>query len=106
VNAASLCCHWKSFDIEVKSSDSSSDKIEVLIISRKHVPVWKKSNGGSTQNIKLHYSNSGEKINDVFKLSVSDVYAFILSNRCSSVNIITTTPRPKQLPLFTLGNKK
>jgi hypothetical protein len=29
----------------------------------------------------MHYSNNGQKINDVFKPPVSDAYAFILSNR-------------------------
>jgi hypothetical protein len=73
-----------SFDIEVQSSDGGSDEIEVLIISRKDVSAWK--NNDSTKDIKLHYSKSGEKINDVFKPSVSDAYAFILSNRSSSIN--------------------
>jgi hypothetical protein len=73
-----------SFDVEVQSSDGSSDEIEVLIISRKDVSAWKSND--STQDIKLHYSKSGEKINDVFKPSVSNAYAFILSNRSSSIN--------------------
>jgi hypothetical protein len=34
----------------------------------------------------VHDSKKGEKINDVFKPSLSDAYAFILSNR-SSPNI-------------------
>ena len=34
----------------------------------------------------MHYSNNGQKINDVFKPSVSDAYAFILSNRTSHNN--------------------
>jgi hypothetical protein len=73
-----------SFDVEVKSS-SSDDEIEVLIISRKDIPAWKNSNV-NTHNVKLHYSNSGHRINDIFKPSVSDAYAFILSNRSSSIN--------------------
>ena len=40
----------------------------------------------SNQDMKLYYSNSGERINDIFKPSISDAYAFILSNKCSSVN--------------------
>ena len=79
-----------SFDVEVKESGSNDDKIEVLIISRKDVPAWKSSNVNTTthNNVKLHYSNSGHRINDIFKPSVSDAYAFILSNRSfsSSVN--------------------
>jgi hypothetical protein len=35
---------------------------------------------------KMHYSNNGQKINDVFKPSLSDAYAFILSNRSSPNN--------------------
>ena len=69
-----------SFDIQVKNSDS--DKIEVLIISRKDISVWKSN--GSNQDVKLLYSNSGERINDIFKPLTSDAYAFILSNRSSS----------------------
>jgi hypothetical protein len=74
-----------SFDVEVKIPGSYDDKIEVLIISRKDIPAWKSSNV-NTHNVKLHYSNSGHRINDIFKPSVSDAYAFILSNRSSSFN--------------------
>jgi hypothetical protein len=41
----------------------------------------------------LHYSNSGERINDIFKPLVSDAYAFILSNRSSSINNNPETKR-------------
>jgi hypothetical protein len=76
-----------SFDIEViKDSDGSSNKIEIIIISGKDVPVWKKGNrSGSNTDIKFYYSNSGQRINDVFKPSVSDAYAFILNNKTSPV---------------------
>ncbi|MGI8833972.1 MAG: hypothetical protein ACR2IS_15215, partial [Nitrososphaeraceae archaeon] len=37
-------------------------------------------------DVKLHYRNSGERINDIFKPSVSDAYAFILSNKTSPIN--------------------
>jgi hypothetical protein len=83
VNLILMFDYRLSFDVEVQSSDGGSDEIEVLIISRKDVSAWK--NNDNTQNIKLHYSKSGAKINDVFKPSVSDAYAFILSNR-SSIN--------------------
>jgi hypothetical protein len=83
VNLILMFDYRLSFDVEVKSSDASS-QIEVLIISRKDVPAWKSN--GSTPHVKLHYSNSGEKINDIFKPSVSNSYAFILSNRSSSIN--------------------
>src|SRR5215204_862745 len=78
VNMILMFDYRLSFDIEViKNSDQGSNKIEVLIISRKDVPAWKKGNRS--------YSNSGERINDVFKPSVSDAYAFILNNKTSSV---------------------
>jgi hypothetical protein len=80
-----------SFNIEViKNSDgNNNDKIEVLIINRKDVPAWKKGNNNGNNNnkdIKLHYSNSGERIYDIFKPSASNAYAFILSNRTPHVN--------------------
>ena len=83
VNMILMFDYRLSFDIEViKNSDQGSNKIEVLIISRKDVPAWKKGNrSGSNTDIKFHYSNSGQRINDVFKPSESDAYAFILSNR-------------------------
>jgi len=101
VNLILMFDYRLSFDVELKSSDdgdSSGDKIEVLIINRKDVSAWKKSNGSSsitTQDIKLHYSNSGQKINDIFEPSVSDAYAFILSNRCSSINNSTNNNTKK-----------
>ena len=85
VNLILMFDYKLSFDVEVKSSSSDDDKIEVIIISRKDIPAWKNSNV-NTHNVKLHYSNSGHRINDIFKPSVSDAYAFILSNRSSSIN--------------------
>ena len=86
VNLILMYDYRLSFNIEVKSSDYS-DEIEVLIISRKDVSTWINNDGAdensSTQHVKMHYSNNGQKINDVFKPSVSDAYAFILSNRSS-----------------------
>ena len=84
VNLILMFDYRLSFDVEVKSS-GSDDEIEVLIISRKDILVWKSSNV-NTHNVKLHYSNSGHRINDIFIPSVSDAYAFILSNRSSSIN--------------------
>ena len=75
-----------SFNIEVRKSDyssGSSNSIEVLIISRKDVLAWKKGNSISKKDIELHYSNNGESINDIFRPSISDAYAFILNNRTS-----------------------
>jgi hypothetical protein len=42
----------------------------------------------------MHYSNSGQKINDFFKPSASDAYAFILNNR-SSTNNNNNKPKTK-----------
>jgi hypothetical protein len=77
VNLILMLDYRLSFDIDVKNSEG----IEVLIISRKDVPAWKSSNS----DIKVYYNNSGVKINDVFRPTVSDSFAFILNNR-SSVN--------------------
>jgi hypothetical protein len=92
VNLILMLDYRLSFNVEVKSSDSS-DEIEVLIISRKDISAWKDNDGtndnnssSSTKRIKIHYSNNGHKINDVFKPSISDAYAFILSNRTSPNN--------------------
>src|ERR671918_468433 len=51
-----------------------------------NIEVIKNSDGNNNEDIKLHYSNSGEKINDIFKPSASNAYAFILSNRTPHVN--------------------
>jgi hypothetical protein len=91
VNLILMFDYRLSFNIEVKKWDYS-DEIEVLIISRKDVSAWKNSDGtndnnsSSTERINMHYSNNGQKINDVFKPSISDAYAFILSNRTSPNN--------------------
>jgi len=83
VNLILMFDYRLSFDIEVKTSDSG-DEIDVLIISRRDVSVWKNNNSDDRSrpvNIQMHYNNNGQKINAVFKPSVSDAYAFILSNR-------------------------
>ncbi|MBD0359511.1 MAG: hypothetical protein ICV56_02210 [Nitrososphaeraceae archaeon] len=93
VNLKLMCDYRLSFDIELISS-SISDKIEVVIVSRKYVPTWKDSylsdnnnnsnnNNRDNQTPALHYINRGRKINDVFRPTASDAYAFILSNRTS-----------------------
>jgi hypothetical protein len=87
VNLILMYDYILSFDIKViKNSDESGNKIEVLIISRKDVSAWKKGNDSGNMDVKLHYRNSGERINDIFKPSVSDAYAFILSNKTSPIN--------------------
>lgn len=68
-----------SFDVKVRNSE---EKIKVLIISRKHVPGWKTN--ANMQDVTIYYREDGTSINDVFKPSISDSYAFILDNRFSS----------------------
>jgi hypothetical protein len=85
VNLILMFDYRLSFDVEVKSSGTHDDKMEVLIINRKDIPAWKSSND-NTHNIKTHYSDNGHRINDIFKPPVSDAYALILSNRSSSIN--------------------
>jgi hypothetical protein len=92
VNLILMFDYRLSFNVEVTSSDTS-DRVEVLIISRKDVSAWKENDDGTndnnrtrTEHIKMHYSNKGQKINGIFKPSVSDAYAFILSNRTSPNN--------------------
>jgi hypothetical protein len=74
-----------SFNMEVREADhgsSCSSNIEIIIISRKDVPYWKKENE-ITRDIRLHYYYNGKSINDTFRPTTSDAYAFILSNRTS-----------------------
>jgi hypothetical protein len=89
VNLLLMFDYRLSFNIELRQSDRQH-QIELYIISRKDVSAWKNSSGSHnnasstssiTQNITAYYSNTGRKINDVFRPKVSDAYAFILSNR-------------------------
>lgn len=76
-----------SFDVQVTKNSNSSGEIEVLIIRRKDVRAWKNdSSSNINQDINLHCRKKGERINDTFKPSVSDAYAFILNNRFSHIN--------------------
>ena len=79
VNLILMLDYKLSFDIDVKNGKG----IEILIISRKDVPAWKKNNNS---DVKVYYNNSGVKINDVFRPTVSDSYAFVVNNRFSSIN--------------------
>ena len=81
VNLILMFDYSLSFNVEVRSSDHHDDEIEVLIIRRNDVTAWKSNDNNSIQNIKLHYHSRATRINDVFKPSLSDAYAFILSNR-------------------------
>ena len=76
VNLILMFDYRLSFDIEVQNSN---EKIEVLILSRRDISAWKSAN--DLKNMKAYYINSGTRINDVFKPSISDAYAFILNNR-------------------------
>ena len=87
VNLILMYDYRLSFDVEVKNP--AGGNIEVLIINRRDVLAWKSN--GSTGDIRLHYSNRGQRINDVFKPSISDAYAFILSNKSSNDNSNTKT---------------
>jgi len=88
VNLLLMLDYRLSFNIKAKGSDIRN-QIEVFIISRKDVCTWKNSNAShhpnnsSMTNITVHYRKNGRRINDVFKPTVSDAYAFILSNRYS-----------------------
>jgi hypothetical protein len=90
VNLLLMFDYRLSFSIEIRQS-YRQHQIELFIISRKDVSAWKNSSGhhnndsstpSITKNMTVHYRNTGRKINDVFKPTVSDAYAFILSNRC------------------------
>jgi hypothetical protein len=83
VNLILMFDYRLAFDIEVKNSDK---EIEVLIISRKDVPTWKENDDSNSPEIKLYYNKNGLKINDIFKPTISDAYAFVLNNRWSSIS--------------------
>ena len=80
VNLILMFDYRLSFDIEVKNIYS---EIGVLIISRRYVPAWKCN--ATNQDLNTRYGNHGTRINDIFKPSSSDAYAFILDNRFSSI---------------------
>jgi hypothetical protein len=82
VNLILMFDYRLAFDIEVKNSDN---EIEILILSRKDIPAWKENNDSS--KIKLYYSNDGLKINDIFKPTIRDAYAFVINNRKKSSTI-------------------
>src|SRR3954467_14169427 len=81
VNLILMFDYRLAFDIEVQNSDN---EVEILILSRKDIPEWKENNDSS--KIKLYYIKNGLKINDVFKPTISDAYAFVINNRNSSIN--------------------
>jgi hypothetical protein len=82
VNLILMFDYRLAFDIAVQNSDN---EIEILILSRKDIPAWKENNNSS--KIKIYYSKNGLKINDVFKPTISDAYAFVINNRKKSSTI-------------------
>ena len=82
VNLTLMFDYRLAFDIEVQNSNN---EIEILILSRKDIPAWKENNNSS--KIKIYYSKNGLKINDVFKPTISDAYAFVINNRKKSSTI-------------------
>jgi hypothetical protein len=83
VNLILMFDYRLAFDVEVTNSDK---EIQVLIMSRKDVPTWKGNNDSKKPEITFYHSRSGLKINDVFKPTKSDAYAFVLNNRQSSTS--------------------
>jgi hypothetical protein len=81
VNLILVLNYRLSFDVEVKNSNT---EIQVLIFSRKDVPAWKENNNSRSSQITPFYSSQGIRINDVFRPTTSDAYAFVLSNQFSN----------------------
>jgi hypothetical protein len=78
VNLILMLNYRLSFDVEVKNSNK---EIQVLILRRKDVPAWKEN---TSSQITPYYSNQGTRINDVFRPTASDAYAFVLNNQFSN----------------------
>ena len=94
VNLILMFDYKLAFDIEVQNSNN---EIEVLILSRKDIPAWKENDDVSP--IKLYYNRIGLRINDVFKPTISDAYAFVINNRKSSI-----TPEVKTVEVILTHN--
>jgi hypothetical protein len=78
VNLILMLNYRLSFDVEVKNSNK---EIQILIFSRKDVSAWKEN---KSSQITPYYSNQGIRINDVFRPTASDAYAFVLNNQFSN----------------------
>jgi hypothetical protein len=83
VNLILMFDYRLSFDVQVKNSDK---EIQILILSRKDIPTWKENHDSKNLETNIYYNRSGLKINDVFKPTISDAYAFVLNNRESSIS--------------------
>ena len=81
VNLILMLNYRFSFDVEVKNSNK---EIQVLILSRKDVPAWKENNNSISSQITPYYRSQGISINDVFRPTRSDAYAFVLNNQFSN----------------------
>ena len=85
-----------SFDVEVKNSNK---EIQVLIFSRKDIPAWKENDDRSSQ-ITPYYSSQGIRINDVFRPTASDAYAFVLKNQFSNYNTLDNVIKTVEVTLI------
>jgi hypothetical protein len=83
VNLILMFDYRLSFDVQVKNSDK---EIQILILSRKDIPTWKENHDSKNLETNIYYNRSGLKINDVFKPTISDAYAFVVNNRESSIS--------------------
>jgi hypothetical protein len=86
VNLILMLDYSLSFEVEVRNTDN---EIEVLIISRKDTPIWKNMNNSRKSEISLYYTRRGTKINDVFRPTISDAYAFIVNNPSNNNDVKT-----------------
>ncbi len=96
VNLILMLNYRLSFDVEVKNSNK---EIQVLIFSRKDVPAWKEN---KSSQITPYYSNQGTRINDVFRPTASDAYAFVLNNQDKVIKTEVTlihTWQKKRIPI-------
>jgi hypothetical protein len=89
VNLILMLNYRLSFDVEVKNSNK---EIQVLIFSRKDVSAWKENNNSTSSQITPYYSSQGTRINDVFRPTASDAYAFVLNSQFNNThdNVIKT----------------
>jgi hypothetical protein len=83
VNLILMFDYRLSFDVQVKNCNK---EIQILILSRKDIPKWKENYDSKNLETNIYYSRSGLKINDVFKPTISNAYAFVLNNRESSIS--------------------
>jgi hypothetical protein len=61
-----------------------------------------KNIGNNKKDIMLHYSNNWKRINDIFRPSISDAYAFILNNR----TLVNDNPTTKSVDITMIHSWK